>query len=43
MDDYIDEFSQLIDAAGYTDGLSIEMKLLKGLDQDSQDCVAEMV
>ena len=43
MDDYIDEFSELIDEAGYTDGLSIVMKFWKGLDRDIQDRVAEMV
>ena len=43
MDDYIDEFSELIDEAGYTDGLSIVMKFRKGLDQDISDHVAEMV
>ena len=43
MDDYIDEFSKLIDEAGYMDGLSIVMKFQKGLDQDIQNCVAEMV
>ena len=32
VDDYIDEFSELINEAGYKDGLSIEMKLRKGLD-----------
>ena len=43
MDDYIDEFSELIDEAGYTDGLSIVIKFWKGLDWDIQDCIAEMV
>jgi len=43
VDDYIDEFSELIDEAGYTDGLSIVMKFRKGLDRDIQDRVAEMV
>ena len=31
VDDYIDEFSELINEAGYTDGLSIVMKFWKGL------------
>src|ERR1700692_2200005 len=34
VDDYIDEFSELVDEAGYTDGLSIVMKFRKGLDRD---------
>src|SRR6266436_2384067 len=43
VDDYIDEFSELIDEAGYTDRLSIMMKFQKGLDQHQQDCITEMV
>jgi hypothetical protein len=43
VDDYIDEFSELVDEAGYTDGLSIVMKFRKGLDRDIQDQIAEMV
>ena len=43
MDDYIDEFSELVDEAGYTDGLVIVMKFRKGLDRDIQDRIAEMV
>ena len=43
MEDYIDEFSELIDEAGYTDGLSRVMKFQKGFDRDIQDHVAEMV
>ena len=43
VDDYIEEFSELIDEAGYMDGLSIVMKFQKGLDRDIQDRVAEMV
>ena len=34
VDDYIDEFSKLVDEAGYMDGLSIVMKFWKGLDRD---------
>jgi len=41
VDDYIDEFSELVDEAGYTDGLSIVMKFRKGLDRDIQDRIAE--
>jgi len=43
VDDYIDEFSELVDEAGYTDGLSIVMKFRKGLDRNIQDRIAEMV
>ena len=43
VDDYIDEFSELIDEAGYTDGLSIVMKFRRGLDRDIQDRIAEMM
>jgi hypothetical protein len=41
--DYIDEFSELVEEAGYSDGLSIVMKFRKGLDRDLQDRIAEMV
>jgi hypothetical protein len=37
VDDYIDEFSELIDEAEYTDSLSIVMKFQRGLDRDIQD------
>jgi hypothetical protein len=43
VDDYIDEFSELMDEAGYTNSLSIVMKFGKGLDWDIQDQIAEMV
>jgi hypothetical protein len=43
VDDYIDEFSKLVEEAGYSDGLSIVMKFQKGLDQDLQDRIGEMV
>jgi Zinc knuckle len=43
VDDYIDEFSELVEEAGYSDGLSIVMKFRKGLDRNIQDCIAEMV
>jgi hypothetical protein len=43
VDDYIDEFSELVEEAGYSDGLSNVMKFWKGLDQDIQDRIAEMV
>jgi hypothetical protein len=43
VDDYINEFSELVEEAGYSDGLSIVMKFRKGLDQDLQDRIVEMV
>ena len=43
MDDYINEFLELVEEAGYSDGLSIVMKFQKGLDWDLQDRIAEMV
>jgi len=43
VDDYIDEFSELVDEAGYTDGLSIVMKFQKVLDKVIQDRIVEMV
>jgi hypothetical protein len=43
VDDYINKFSELVEEAGYSDGLSIVMKFWKGLDRDLQDRIAEMV
>src|ERR1700722_538063 len=43
VDDYIDDFSELVDEGGYTDGLAIVIKFRKGLDRDIQDQIAEMV
>src|SRR5258705_70422 len=43
VDDYIDEFLELVEEAGYSDGLSIVMKFRKGLDRELQDRIAEMV
>jgi hypothetical protein len=43
VDDYIDEFSELVEEAGYIDGLSIIMKFRRGLDRDIQDWIAELV
>jgi hypothetical protein len=34
VDDYIDEFLELVEEAGYVDGLSIVMKFWRGLDRD---------
>jgi hypothetical protein len=43
MDDYIDEFLELVEEAGYIDGLLIVMKFWRGLDRDIQDWIAELV
>jgi hypothetical protein len=43
VDDCIDESSELVDEAGYTDSLFIVMKFRKGLDQNIQDQIAKMV
>jgi hypothetical protein len=43
VDDYIDEFLELVEEAGYVDGLSIIMKFWRGLDRDIQDRIAELV
>jgi hypothetical protein len=43
VDDYIDEFSELVEEAGYVDSLSIIMKFWRGLDRDIQDRIAELV
>src|SRR3984957_14231653 len=43
VDDYIDEFSELVDEAGYMDRLAIVIKFQKGLDRDIQGRIAEMV
>ena len=42
MDDYIDEFKDLIDLAGYKEGLAIVMKFRKGLRRDIQDQIAQL-
>jgi hypothetical protein len=43
VDDYIDEFLELVKEAGYVDGLSIIMKFRRGLDRNIQDRIAELV
>jgi len=42
MDEYINEFHDLIDLAGYTEGLAIVMKFHKGLRHDIQDQIAQL-
>jgi hypothetical protein len=38
---YIDEFKDLIDLSGYTDPIAIVLKFRRGLDQMTQDRIAE--
>jgi hypothetical protein len=42
VDEYTDEFRDLIKLAGYTDGLAIVIKFRHGLSQEIQDQVATM-
>jgi hypothetical protein len=41
VDEYVDEFEELIDQAGYTDDLAIVMKFRRGLDDTIQNKIAE--
>jgi hypothetical protein len=43
VDDYIDEFLELVEEAWYVNGLSIIMKFQRGLDRDIQDQIVELV
>jgi hypothetical protein len=43
VDDYIDEFCELIDQAGYTEGLAIMVKFRKGLNREIQNQIAQLV
>ena len=42
MDEYVDEFKDLIDVASYSEGLVIVMKFRKGLRHDIQDQIAQL-
>ena len=42
MDDYLDEFRDLITDAGYTDSKTIVVKFWRGLDSEIQDAIATM-
>jgi hypothetical protein len=42
LNEYIDEFHDLIDLAGYTEGMAIVMKFIKGLQTDIQDQIAQL-
>ena len=41
IDNYIDEFEDLVDLAGYTDAIAIVIKFRRGLDPLVQDKIAE--
>jgi hypothetical protein len=41
VDDYVDEFEELVDMSGYTDDLTIVMKFRRGLDEAIQNKIAE--
>ena len=42
MDEYINEFQDLIDQAGYMEGLGIVTKFQCGLQRDIQDLIAQL-
>jgi hypothetical protein len=42
MDEYVDLFKDLIDLAGYTEGVAIVMKFRHGLRRDIQDQIAQL-
>ena len=42
MDEYVDEFKDLVDLSGYSEGLAIVMKFRKGLRRDVQDQIAQL-
>jgi hypothetical protein len=42
VDDYVDDFRELIDQAGYKEGLAIVVKFRRGLQRDIQDQIAQL-
>jgi hypothetical protein len=42
VDEYVDEFRDLIDMAGYKEGLAIVIKFRRGLQRDIQDQIAQL-
>lgn len=42
VDDYLDEFRELVFQAGYTEGLAIVMKFRRGLNREIQDQIAQL-
>jgi Zinc knuckle/Retrotransposon gag protein len=43
VDDYIDEFRDLVDVAGYGSGLPVVVKFRRGLNREIQDQIAQML
>jgi hypothetical protein len=43
VDDYIDEFRELVEQAGYKEGLAIVVKFRRGLNREIQDQIAQLV
>jgi hypothetical protein len=43
VDEYVDEFRDLIDMAGYKEGLAIIIKFRRGLQRDIQDQIAQLL
>jgi hypothetical protein len=42
VDEYVDEFRELVKQAGYTQGLAIVVKFRRGLDKEIQDIIANI-
>jgi hypothetical protein len=42
VDEYVDEFRDLVDMAGYKEGLAIVIKFRRGLQRDIQDQIAQL-
>jgi nucleotide-binding universal stress UspA family protein len=42
VDEYVDEFRELVEQAGYTQGLAIVVKFRRGLDKEIQDVIANI-
>ena len=42
VDKYIDKFHNLIDTAGYQEGLAVVIKFRRGLQRDIQDQIAQL-
>ena len=43
VDEYIDEFKDLINPAGYSEGLAIVTKFCRGLQRDIQDLIVQLL
>src|SRR5215471_625594 len=42
VDEYVDEFRELVDQAGYKEGLTIVVKFRRGLQREIQDQIAHL-